>query len=114
MQNLPELFRDEFYNGNKHVYVHSKSGNRFRCELVNPNGRPVRITGVRWKEFCDENVSGGRLLHFIKQGDDTFYVTCYDDDGYEMGYYPGEIGRPQRIVTRVWPFADYHQVDSTV
>ena len=111
MQNLPQLFREEFYNGKKHVYVNSKPGYRFKCELVAPNGKPIRITSIRWEEFCNENVLESRLLHFIQQGEDTFYVTCYDDEGYEHGFYPGVMGRPQRIVTRVWPYPDYNQVD---
>lgn len=112
MQNLPQLFGEEFYNGNKHAYVLSKPGARYKCGLVTPNGRPIRITGIRWQEFCNENIGESRLLHFIKQGDDTFYVTSYDDSGYETGFYPGEMYRPCRIVTRVWPYPDYEQVQS--
>lgn len=84
---------------------------RFKCQLVKPNGKPIRITGIRWTEFCKENIRGCKLLHFIQQGDDTFYVTCYDEFGYEAGGYPGARKRPQRLVTRVWPYHDYYQVD---
>ena len=49
-------------------------------------------------------------MHFIQQGEDTYYVTCYDDFGYEDGFYPGPRKRPQRFVTRVWPYDDYDQV----
>ncbi|PWA64963.1 reverse transcriptase domain-containing protein [Artemisia annua] len=109
INNLPPVFREDFYNGNKHAYVTSNLLYRFKCQLVKPNGRPIRITGIRWTEFCKENVRGSPLLHFIQQSDDTFYVTCYDDFGYENGFYPGERNRPERIVTRVWPYADYEQ-----
>ena len=110
MQILPPVFLEDFYNGNRHVYVTSNLLYRFKCQLVKPNGRPIRITGIWWTEFCNESVRGCPMLHFIQQGDDTFYVTCYDDSGYENGFYPGERNRPERIVTRVWPYADYDQV----
>ncbi|GJU61124.1 hypothetical protein Tco_1238890 [Tanacetum coccineum] len=42
-------------------------------------------------------------------GDDTFYVTGYDNDGMECGGYNVVRKRPGRIVTRVWPYQDYPQ-----
>ncbi|GJW51266.1 hypothetical protein Tco_0092617 [Tanacetum coccineum] len=50
------------------------------------------------------------LLHFVEQGDDTFYVTGYDNDGLECGGYNEVRKRPERIVTRVWPYQDYPQM----
>ena len=92
------------------MYLTSNLRYRFKCDLMKPNGRPIRITGVRWVEFCKENVRQLRLMHFIQQGEDVYYVTCYDDFGYEDGFYPGPRKRPQRFVTRVWPYHDYDQV----
>ncbi|GJX58134.1 hypothetical protein Tco_0289524 [Tanacetum coccineum] len=47
------------------------------------------------------------LLHFVEQGDDTFYVTGYDNDGLKCGGYNVVRKRPGRIVSRVWPYQDY-------
>ncbi|GJX93748.1 hypothetical protein Tco_0348334 [Tanacetum coccineum] len=43
-------------------------------------------------------------------GDDTFYVTGYDNDGLKCGGYNVVRKRPRRIVTRVWPYQDYPQM----
>ncbi|GJW19445.1 hypothetical protein Tco_0026881 [Tanacetum coccineum] len=45
-------------------------------------------------------------------GDDTFYVTGYDNDGLECGGYNVVRKCLGRIVTRVWPYQDYPQVGS--
>ncbi|GJY26769.1 hypothetical protein Tco_0401495, partial [Tanacetum coccineum] len=50
------------------------------------------------------------LLHFVEQGDDTFYVTGYDNDGLECGGYNVVRKRSGRLVTRVWPYQDYPQM----
>ncbi|GJS63619.1 hypothetical protein Tco_0678183 [Tanacetum coccineum] len=50
------------------------------------------------------------MVHFIEQGDDTFYVTGYDENGFECGGYNVVRTRPSRIMTRVWPYADYPQM----
>ncbi|GJZ07723.1 hypothetical protein Tco_0542006 [Tanacetum coccineum] len=53
------------------------------------------------------------LPHFVKQDDDTFYVTGYDNDGLECGGYNVVRKSPGRIVTRVWPYPDYPQATIT-
>ena len=108
MQNLPQVFADDFFNGNKEMYVISNLRYRFKCEVVTPNGRPIRIKGIRLAEFCYENVRGFPFMHFIDQGDDIFYVTCYDEFGHESGFYPGARKRQERLFTLVWPYDGYH------
>nr|GEX62220.1 hypothetical protein [Tanacetum cinerariifolium] len=54
-----------------------------------------------------------RVLHTAQldvTGNDTFYVTRYDKNGFECGGYNIVWTRPSRIVTRVWPYADYPQM----
>ncbi|GKC78251.1 hypothetical protein Tco_1129025, partial [Tanacetum coccineum] len=46
----------------------------------------------------------------VKHGDDTVYVTGYDENGFECGGYNVVRTRPSRIVTWVWPYADYPQI----
>nr|GEZ30636.1 hypothetical protein [Tanacetum cinerariifolium] len=50
------------------------------------------------------------LLYFVEKGDDTFYVTIYDNDGLECGGYNVVRKHPGRIVTHVWPYQDYPQM----
>ncbi|GJW49875.1 hypothetical protein Tco_0091226 [Tanacetum coccineum] len=109
-QELPSLFLDSCFNGNRHVYLTSNRRYRFKTELVVPKTGPIRITGDRWVQFCLENMVKAVLLHFVEQGDDTFYVTGYDNDGLECGGYNEVRKRPERIVTRVWPYQDYPQM----
>ncbi|GKB83322.1 hypothetical protein Tco_0950217 [Tanacetum coccineum] len=92
-----------------HVYLTSNTRDRFKAMLVFPNGRNIRITGQRWTKLCVENLSTAKMVHFIEQGDDTFYVTGYDENGFEYGGYNVVRTRPSRIMTRVWPYADYPQ-----
>ncbi|GKD27854.1 hypothetical protein Tco_1234068 [Tanacetum coccineum] len=76
-QELPSLFLESCFNGNRHVYVTSNRRYRFKAKLV---------------------------------GDDTFYVTGYDNDGLECGGYNVVRKRSGRLVTRVWPYQDYPQM----
>nr|GEW32302.1 hypothetical protein [Tanacetum cinerariifolium] len=106
---LPSLFLESCFNGNMHVSVTSNRRYGFKAKLVVPNKGPIRIMGDRWVQFCLTNMQKAILLHFMEQGDDTFYVTRYDNDGLECGGYNVVRKLPRRIVTRVWPYQDYPQ-----
>ncbi|GJY44368.1 hypothetical protein Tco_0432581 [Tanacetum coccineum] len=109
-QQLPNVFLEYCFNGNRHVYLTSNTRDHFKAMLVCPNGGNIRITGQRWTELCVETLSTTKMEHFIEHDDDTFYVTGYDENGYECGGYNVVRTRPSRIVTWVWPYADYPQI----
>ena len=110
MQKLPQSFFKDGFNRNMHLYVTSNRRYRFKCDLVKPHGKPVRITGFKQKQSCKEYLSAAHLLHLVQQGDDTFYVTWYDEFRMETGGYPGARKCPSRYVTKVWRYADFPQV----
>lgn len=48
----------------------------------------VQLYGDEWIKFVEDNVPASvRTLHFIKEGEDTFYVTGYAKNGSEGSGY---------------------------
>lgn len=85
---LPEVFYDDAYTGNRHLYLTGIRRNRKKVAIVNVDVGVVEIRGIKWKEFVDENFDEDvNVLHFIEEGDDSFYVTGYNNDGIETGGY---------------------------
>ncbi|GJV74549.1 zinc finger, CCHC-type containing protein [Tanacetum coccineum] len=71
------------------------------------------LQGNNWREFAEENFNQNvALLHFIEEGEDSFYVTRYYGNGCEViGYDNIDIRnmRP-RFMSRVWPLPDTKQI----
>ena len=110
-QELPDAFDEFCYNGNKHVYLTSHERVRFKVKIVKPNGGTSELRGDKWKEFCLAYIPKvAYLIHFVQEGDDSFYVTSYDDLGYETTGYEGIIGRPCRFMSWVFPYHNIPQV----
>lgn len=110
-QDLPLAFSEDGYNGKKHVYLINTRRIRSKVRLVTPYHRPIALKGYKWTEFAVENIGPGvRLMHFIQEGDDTFYVTGYGSGGIEFGGYNGIEGRYSRFQSRVWAAANRGQV----
>ncbi|PWA94353.1 hypothetical protein CTI12_AA060710 [Artemisia annua] len=101
-QDLPLPFSEDGYNGNKYVYLVNNTLVRTKVGLVTPYHRPMALKGYKWTSWAVTNIGARvRLLHFIQEGDDTFYVTGYDRDGIEFGGYDGIHGRYSRFQSRV-------------
>ena len=108
---LPEEFKEECFNNKKRVfYLTSNARYRVRVRIVKKNG-DIMLTGEKWSVFAGENFNRNvKWIHFVEEGDDSFYVTGYYEDGSEFGGYEGILGRPLRFLTRVSPFANIGQV----
>lgn len=110
-QDLPVAFSVSGFNGNKHLYLINTQGVRTKVRFVTPYHRPMALKGYKWTEFAKANIgSRVRLLHFIQEGDDTYYVTGYDKDGIELGGYISPDGRYSRYQCGVWGVANRAQV----
>ena len=50
------------------------------------------LEGARWKDFVIHNIacSDVEYIHFVEEGEDVFYVTCYGEDGLEFHNYEPE------------------------
>ncbi|GJR57256.1 hypothetical protein Tco_1499418 [Tanacetum coccineum] len=48
----------------------------------------LHLLGDEWENFARDNLNSSvRTLHFVKEGDDTFYITRFNRDGIEwQGY----------------------------
>ena len=69
------------------------------------------LSGDKWSAFVAENFDRDvKWIHFVEEGDDSFYVTGYYENGYEFGGYDGIRGRPMRFMTRIAPFGNIDQV----
>lgn len=74
--------------------------------FVTPVHGPVTLKGYKWNRFAQENITNRVwLLYFIKEGDDTWYVTGYHSGGHEAAGYEDIEGRYSRFQTCVWASA---------
>ena len=46
------------------------------------------------------------MLHFIEEGDDSFYVTAYNDDGIQIGGYGDGNEGYSRFQSHVTPYQE--------
>lgn len=107
-QELPWVYTDEGFNGNRDMYVTSAVGVRFRVRIVNG---PMIVTGARWRAFALVNLNEDvQLLHFVEEGDDSYFVTGYNWDGSEFVGYNMIAGRFSRFMSNVTPYLDIRQV----
>ena len=102
-QVLPPSFCEAGFNKNKQLYLINTGRVRTKVNFVTPVHGPFTLKGYKWTKFAKENISNRVwLLHFIREGDDTWYVTGYQSNGHEDGGYEGIQGRYSRFQTRVW------------
>ena len=105
-QVLPNVFW-EAYTGKKYVYLINSGRVRTKVNFVKPAHGPFSLKGPQWTTFANLNIGNTvGLLHFIQEGDDTWYVTGYESKGNEFGGYEGIEGRYSRFLTRVWAAAN--------
>lgn len=47
------------------------------------------VEGARWNDFVTHNITCSYIasIHFIEEGENVFYVACYDEYGLEFHNY---------------------------
>jgi hypothetical protein len=69
------------------------------------------VSGPRWRAFALVNVNEDvQLLHFVEEGEDSYFVTGYNWDGTEFAGYNMIVGRFPRFRSNVSPYLDVRQV----
>nr|GEW32159.1 hypothetical protein [Tanacetum cinerariifolium] len=100
---IPEIYNEEAYNGNSALYITSSNGYLYKVILERPNEGLWYLSGTKWTEFCNNNLNENvALLHFIKEGDDSFYVTGYTSNVNEVRGYEANRATFLRFMTRVF------------
>ncbi|GKD74998.1 hypothetical protein Tco_1333280, partial [Tanacetum coccineum] len=70
------------------VYLINNQRIRHAIGLEKSNNGHWKLTGTNWSRFINRSGYGDiATLHFIWEGEDTFYVTGYDEHGSEIGRY---------------------------
>ena len=111
LQELPWVYADVIFNRKRDMYVSSAAGVRFRVRLVNKRNGPFVLTSASWRAFALGNLNEDvRLLHFVEEGDESFFVTGYNWDGSEFAGYNMIGGRFPRFMSNVTPYLDVPQV----
>ena len=61
-------------------------------------GKCLKLYEAEWRGFLDDSkYTDVSIFHFIRQEDDTYYVTAYNNDGHELnGYNLAMVGYRQR------------------
>ncbi|GJX19167.1 hypothetical protein Tco_0221844 [Tanacetum coccineum] len=79
----------------------------YRCIcLLREVENKLHLLGDEWENFARDNLNSSvRTLHFVNEGDDTFYITGYNRDGIEwQGYdqlvvvFPSMLMLPARTI----------------
>ena len=110
-QELPWVYADEGFNGNRDMYVTSACCVRFRVRVVTKRNGSMIVSGPRWRAFALVNVNEDvQLLHFVEEGEDSYFVTGYNWDGTEFAGYNMIAGRFPRFRSNVSPYLDVCQV----
>ena len=109
---LPNEFKEECFNNKKRdLYLTSIGRIRVRVRIVKKKNGDIMLTGDKWSGFASSNFDRNvKWIHFVEEGDDSFYVTAYYEKGSEIGGYDGIRGRPMRYIGRVSPYATIAQV----
>ncbi|GJY50560.1 reverse transcriptase domain-containing protein [Tanacetum coccineum] len=109
---LPQVYENEGDNGSSHIYLTSPLRYKKKVNIVRQNKGPVMLQRNKWREFAQENFNQNvAILHFMEEGEDSFYVTVYYKNGCEViGYDDIDIrNRRPRFMSRLWPLPDTEQ-----
>lgn len=94
---LPALFTETLYPKKRWIYLIHNRGTKHKVYWKLVRGR-ITLQGSEWQAFIDQsqyiNVA---TFHFIRQEEDCYYVTGYNDAGHECpGYDLALLGYRQR------------------
>ncbi|GKA18391.1 ribonuclease H-like domain-containing protein [Tanacetum coccineum] len=96
--NLLDVFMDEAFNGNRFLYLTNTKRNRFKVWFVKKQEGIAVLQGKRWRDFALDGNLEAIMLHFIQEGDDSFYVTGYRNFGSEIRGYARVEGRLSKFL----------------
>nr|GEV91384.1 hypothetical protein [Tanacetum cinerariifolium] len=72
------------YHGNNSIFILNCHGVRWQVQLRRVGPDKVAVIRPAWSNFVRRNVGQDvRLLYFVKEGHDTFYVATYNKYGLE-------------------------------
>ncbi|GKC71532.1 hypothetical protein Tco_1117415 [Tanacetum coccineum] len=76
------------YHGNNSIFLLNCHGVRWQVQLGRVGPDRVAVIRPAWSKFMRRNVDQDvRLLHFVEEGHDTFYVATYNKYGLENHAY---------------------------
>lgn len=86
-------------------------GYKFKVSLTLRRNGTLEVHGPKWKQFVLRHFDDAvRVLHFVEEGEDSFYVTGYNYKGIEFGGYEGVRGRMPRYMTHNHTYPNIPQV----
>ncbi|GJW68759.1 ribonuclease H-like domain-containing protein [Tanacetum coccineum] len=95
-ENLLDVFMDEAFNGNRLLYLTNTRRNRFKVWFVKKQEGIAVLQGKRWRDFALDGNLEAIMLHFIQEGDDSFYVT-----GFKHAKFLPDLDEEDTIVVNV-------------
>ncbi|GKB23017.1 hypothetical protein Tco_0862418 [Tanacetum coccineum] len=76
------------YHGHDSVFLLNCYGVRWQVEVKQTYANAMSVVGPIWSDFMSKNITQDvKCLHFIKEGEDMFYVATYNKYGLEMHGY---------------------------
>lgn len=91
------MFTERFYPKNNWVYLIHNLGTKHKVYVAKV-GKCFKLYEREWRTFLDDSkYVNMRTLHFIRDSEDCYYLTAYNQFGYEMnGYNLALVGYRQR------------------
>ena len=84
---LPGFFTERLYPRNRWIYLVHNRGTKHKVSWKISKGH-VTLYSKGWKDFlADSKYTNVLTFHFIREEEDYYYVTAYNDDGYECNGY---------------------------
>ncbi|PWA44959.1 eukaryotic aspartyl protease family protein [Artemisia annua] len=97
-QMLPAFFTERLYPKNNWIYLIHNKGTKHKVYLKKLDGH-LTLYSHEWKTFLDESgYMNFSMLHFIREEPDLYYVTAYNDYGFECNGYNDVGDRQQRCM----------------
>ncbi|PWA40215.1 hypothetical protein CTI12_AA564910 [Artemisia annua] len=82
-QVLPDYFEESFKSENDVLYLTGNDRFRYKTVVAQKEDRWA-LWDLQWQAFVSANVpEETSYIHFVKQGQDDYYVTVYAKDGSE-------------------------------
>ena len=97
-QVLPNFFTERLYPVNPWIYLIHNRGTKHKVYIQKVTGKRLKLYSDEWRGFLsDSRYTNVATFHFIREEEDCYYVTAYDNAGYECnGYNLAEVGYRQR------------------
>lgn len=88
LQLLPTFFTERLYPKKGWIYLIHNGGTKHKVYTKMAGGNRLKLYDIEWHKFLDDSkYRHVTTFHFIREEEDSYYVTAYDNSGSELNGY---------------------------